>query len=265
MRAAQLDESKMEIPDKEPPPDLICKQPFKCPEVKQVKHFVGKPLQFLPRRQTAFQRDGFTAKIGGEKRPPARSYLSASLVVTPKELDMNHKLQLEELERYYENKQDFLRDVVLPFGTDSQPLGMSGISLRLINWTVTILAQLRSIVYYVDAEGQVSEDEPPTPHRKVELGNAYLQAISPPLCKVDFDPCKRHARILFPVKFRDEPLNTTLGQLNFFRWVNRIGLLKWMVPRTAELAQCMAEYKKMAMKRKHEQCEDGEEALYVMK
>jgi hypothetical protein len=129
---------------------------------------------------------------------------------------------------------------------------MPGISLRLINWTVTILAQLRSIVYFIDSEGNVHDTEPSGKFRKIELGNAYLKAISPPLCKVDFDPCKRHARILFPVKFQEEPLNTTLGQLNFFRWVNRICLLKWMVPRTAELASNMAEYKKIATKRKQD-------------
>lgn len=241
----------MELPDKEPPPDLgklVSDQPE--PKAARIKHFVGTPINCLPRRQTAFRCEGFSTTIGEPKKIPHKAYLSSKIIIAPEDLDLNHKLQLQELTKYYETRQDFLRDVVLPFGQDLEPVGMPGTSLRLINWTVTILAQMRSIVYFIDANGELHAQDPGGVSRRVDIGNSYLQTIAPPLCKVDFDPCRRHARIRFPVKFQAEPMITTLGQLNFFRWANRICLLKWMQPRTAELEQHMALYKKLHAKRK---------------
>jgi len=246
----------MELPDREPPPDLGKLEPVKVDEKPvRINHFVGAPVNCLPRRQTAFRCEGFSTTIGEPKKNPQKAYLSSKAIIEHKDLDLNHTLQLQELTKYYADKMSFLENVVVPFGKDLEPVGMRGISLRLINWTVTILAQMRSIVYYVDADGELHDNDPGGLCRRVDIGNSYLQTIAPPLCKVDFDPCRRHARIKFPVTFQAEPIITTLGQLNFFRWANRICLLKWMQPRTAELEQHMALYKKMQAKRKRGEIE----------
>jgi hypothetical protein len=269
----QLIALDLDLPDKEPPADCEEEQSFSIhvPVKKaQLKHFTGAPVRFLPRRQTGFKCDKFTPLIGSDKvASPAKPYLTAALLPSLAVLDLNHRLQFDELTRFFATKQDFLQNVVLPFGgppCDGRP------SLRLLNWTVTILAQLRSLTYFVDAQKRVfdTREECETggvePFVKIELGNSYLQAIAPPSSKVDFDPCRRHARILFPVAFRPEPIETTLGQLNFFRWVHRIALLQWVDPRKAELKKYMTEYKKLTGKRKRDgelRTVDGEDCVSV--
>ena len=258
--APQTGALELDLPDKEPPAD--CEEeafPVHVPvKTVQVKHFTGAPVRFLPRRQTGFKCEKFTPLIGSDK-VASKPYLVAALLPNLAVLDLNHRLQLDELTRFYAGKQGYLRDVVVPFGgppCDGRP------SLRLLNWTVTILAQLRSLTYYVDAEKKVFDTLEACggaagPCVKIELGNSYLQAIAPPSSKVDFDPCRRHARILFPVAFRPEPIETTLGQLNFFRWVHRIALLQWIEPRKAELKKYMTEYKKLTGKRKRDNLSGG--------
>jgi len=269
----QLIALELDLPDKEPPADCEEEQSFSIhvPVKKaQLKHFTGTPVRFLPRRQTGFKCEKFTPLIGSDKVAiTMKPYLTAALLPSLAVLDLNHRLQFDELTRFYASKQDYLQNVVLPFGgppCDGRP------SLRLLNWTVTILAQLRSLAYYVDAQKRVfdTREECETggvePFVKIELGNSYLQAIAPPSSKVDFDPCRRHARILFPVAFRPEPIETTLGQLNFFRWVHRIALLQWVEPRKAELKKYMTEYKKLTGKRKRDgelRTVDGEDSLSV--
>ena len=243
----QLIALDLDLPDKEPPADCEEEQIFsiQVPVKKaQLKHFTGAPVRFLPRRQTGFKCEKFTPLIGSDKVASTKPYLIAALLPNLAVLDLNHRLQFDELTRFYASKQDYLQNVVLPFGgppCDGRP------SLRLLNWTVTILAQLRSLTYYVDAQKRVfdtreeCESGGAEPFVKIELGNSYLQAIAPPSSKVDFDPCRRHARILFPVAFRPEPIETTLGQLNFFRWVHRIALLQWVEPRKAELKKYISD------------------------
>jgi hypothetical protein len=78
------------------------------------------------------------------------------------------------------------------------------ISLRLIDWYVTNYCKNKNVVYSINSD---------------EYFNVYMnyRAQLKAFKKIQFDPFRRRERISF--KFNDnETINTTIGQLNFFRW-----------------------------------------------
>lgn len=102
---------------------------------------------------------------------------------------------------------------VLPIITGRSPL-----SLRLIDWFVTNYAK-RYNVTFVTRRGGPSETS-----FNVYLGyRAQLKAYS----KQQFDPFRRRDRIVFFYE-RDKSVETTIGQLNFFRWVLQNDVLAYI-------------------------------------
>jgi hypothetical protein len=80
----------------------------------------------------------------------------------------------------------------------------SKLSLRLIDWYVTNYCKNNNVVYSIN---------------KNEYFNVYMNYRSQlkAFKKIQFDPFRRRERIVF--KFNDNDyINTTIGQLNFFRW-----------------------------------------------
>lgn len=112
-------------------------------------------------------------------------------------------LLLLSLSKYYarNNKIQVLKDIIE---------NKSKLSLRLIDWYVTNYCKQNNIVYILD--------------RKNNSGyfNVYLNYRSQlkAFKKVLFDPFRRRDRIVF--SYGNEKgggeINTTIGQLNFFRW-----------------------------------------------
>lgn len=86
--------------------------------------------------------------------------------------------------------------------------GKSKLSLRLIDWYVTNYCKNRNIVYLLTKKDKNSK------YFNVYMNyRSQLKAFK----KVQFDPFRRRDRIVFYYG-NDQTLNTTLGQLNFFRW-----------------------------------------------
>lgn len=86
--------------------------------------------------------------------------------------------------------------------------GKSKLSLRLIDWYVTNYCKNRNIVYLLTKNDKNSK------YFNVYMNyRSQLKAFK----KVQFDPFRRRDRIVFYYG-SDQTLNTTLGQLNFFRW-----------------------------------------------
>jgi len=86
--------------------------------------------------------------------------------------------------------------------------GKSNLSLRLIDWYVTNYCKNRNIVYLLTKKDKNSK------YFNVYMNyRSQLKAFK----KVQFDPFRRRDRIVFYYG-NDQTLNTTLGQLNFFRW-----------------------------------------------
>ena len=113
----------------------------------------------------------------------------------------NSDLLLLSLTNYYSKNKKHLnifKDIV---ENDSK------LSLRLIDWYVTNYCKEHNIAYVLTKNG------------KQEYFNVYMNYRSQlkAFKKVLFDPFRRRSRITFYYD-KTNYINTTIGQLNFFRW-----------------------------------------------
>jgi hypothetical protein len=116
------------------------------------------------------------------------------------------ELLIMSLQRFYSTCADF--NTLVPILK-----GEAEISLRLIDWFVTNYAQKHLVSYVLAGQEFV-----------VYLNyKSQLKAFSKKL----FDPFCRRERILFQCGSY-EPFETTVGQLNFFRWAFEKNILKYI-------------------------------------
>ena len=92
------------------------------------------------------------------------------------------------------------------------------VSLRLIDWFTTNYSKKYNIIYliYKDEDSNKSLDIHTTISSQFNVYNSYksqLKAYS----KKQFDPFCRRERLMFNCK--NTTINTTVGQLNFFKWI----------------------------------------------
>jgi hypothetical protein len=98
--------------------------------------------------------------------------------------------------------------------------GESAISLRIIDWFSTNYAKKYYTVYTI---GAIGGDRP---ERRFKVYTDYklkLKAYS----KKRFDPFCRWDRINFPYK-NGSSIQTTIGQLNFFKWAIENGVIRYI-------------------------------------
>lgn len=122
-------------------------------------------------------------------------------------LNSQHVVLMNKIIKFYKNK-DNLNKLI------SIISGESYLSLRVIDFFVTNYAREREIIYKIP-----KNDGDKTENFMVYYSyKSQLKAYS----KKRFDPFCRRERILFFIdKFNginNEPIRTTVGQLNFFRW-----------------------------------------------
>ena len=121
----------------------------------------------------------------------------------------SNDLLLSSLSNYY-SKTDrikILQDII-----ENQS---SRISLRLIDWYVTNYCKHNNVVYILKKRNQE------------EYFNVYMNYRSQlkAFKKVLFDPFRRRDRINFQYD-KNKVINTTIGQLNFFRWAIENDVIK---------------------------------------
>jgi hypothetical protein len=112
-----------------------------------------------------------------------------------------NELLLKNLMKFYENR-EFLKRMTCIIN------GESKISLRIVDWFVTNFAKKFFTVY------EIKEND--TESIRFKVYNSYklkLKAYS----KRNFDPFCRWERITVPYD-DDNYMETTIGQLNFFKW-----------------------------------------------
>ena len=100
--------------------------------------------------------------------------------------------------------------------------GESAISLRIIDWFSTNYAKKYYTVYTTGGGG----DRPEKAERRFKVYTDYklkLKAYS----KKRFDPFCRWDRINFPYK-NGSSIQTTIGQLNFFKWAIENGVIRYI-------------------------------------
>lgn len=134
-------------------------------------------------------------------------------------------LLLTSLTSFYEknpDKYEILYDVVN---------GKSALSLRIIDWFVTHYAKQNNVVYWVDDEHDTIYHAPVT-GLQLRKFNVYLdtRAQLKSYTKLHFDPFRRHERISFLLDAKPfiRVIETTVGQLNFFRWALQNHLLDYI-------------------------------------
>jgi hypothetical protein len=105
--------------------------------------------------------------------------------------------------------------------------GESSISLRIIDWFVTNFAKKNFTVYSIPAKNRCSTvingEENMERFKVFHNYKLELKAYS----KVRFDPFSRRERIMIPYK-DDTCLQTTIGQLNFFKWAIENQVLEYI-------------------------------------
>lgn len=112
--------------------------------------------------------------------------------------------------------------------------GVSDVSLRLIDFFVTgYVRRHNTTIPTVLSNGMTSQLNVHISYR------AQLQAYS----KHAFDCFRRRERILFCYA-TDKSIETTVGQLNFFRWLITHGVLKYIIANRAEIERDMIQTQK---------------------
>lgn len=122
--------------------------------------------------------------------------------------------------------------------------GRSDISLRMIDWFVTNYAKKRNIIHKRRAANSQQTAPLSTALKegpeRVSYFSVYLSYREElrTYSKQQFDPFRRNDHIVFRYG-EDEALETTVGQLNFFRWAIENGILDYIRDHRAEIDEAM--------------------------
>ena len=122
-------------------------------------------------------------------------------------LSTQNSLLLSNLKRFFEHK-DHLTKMIQIIN------GETRISLRIVDWFVTNYAKKNYVVYDLPTNGRFKV------HNDYKL---KLKSYS----KRRFDPFCRWERIRIPYD-EEKEMETTIGQLNFFKWSIENGILDYI-------------------------------------
>ena len=131
--------------------------------------------------------------------------------------------------------------------------GTYPVSLRVIDWFVTHHSKQKNVMYWIDeSKSTIFETIPTifTPQiRKFHLYYEYRAQLKS-YTKLYFDPFRRHDRISFVVSSSPHmAIETTLGQLNFFRWAIHNHVLEYLQEHISEIDEAMATHQVQRKKR----------------
>ena len=133
-------------------------------------------------------------------------------------LNSQHVVLMNKIIEFYQNK-DNLNTLTSIINGDSY------LSLRVIDFFVTNYAREREIIYKIPKKSDSNKTENFMVYYSYK---SQLKAYS----KKRFDPFCRRERILFFIdKYNgtvNDPIRTTVGQLNFFRWAIKNNILDYI-------------------------------------
>ncbi len=166
------------------------------------------------------------------------------------------ELLLTSLTQYYndnESRKSDLKDIIE---------GKHRLSLRLIDWLVTHYAKTYNVFYWIHKESNEIFDSYPTHitnhSQKIKKVNLYLdyRAQLKSYAKINFDSFRRHNRITFFMNLEtNDYIETTIGQLNFFRWAFNNNVLEYACQNYDKIYQHMIDnnsYKKQKKCKTHQ-------------
>lgn len=141
-------------------------------------------------------------------------------------MNNSNELLLLSLKDFYSNDSNIHKLLSIVNGT-------SKISLRLIDWFITNHCKSHRDVVIQSKEKHI--------FNIYQNYRSQLKAYK----KIKFDPFRRRQRIVF-FYGDDEYLNTTIGQLNFFKWAIENNILEFITTNVDYLEDCMNTFQKNA-------------------
>lgn len=157
----------------------------------------------------------------------------------------------------YNTQNDLLLTNLLSFFQQEEHLnemlkvitGESNISLRIVDWFATNYSKKHYTVYDVN-------DKQKNITRRFKVYNDYklkLKAYS----KKRFDPFCRWERINIPY-IEDKVIETTIGQLNFFKWILENQIIQYIKENYQSIEQDMNSRNSISKKEKKQECNVNE-------
>lgn len=177
--------------------------------------------------------DNRTTTVSADGRRKTVAGRSAGSGAKSKGGKMADSLLLMSLSNFYANKNEMER--VAPIIQCK-----SKISLRLLDWFVTNYAKKKNV--YISKA---------LPDGSTSFFNVYLnyRCQLKAYSKQHFDPFRRRDRIEY-VYEKDKSVQTTIGQLNFFRWVLQNDVLDYIAEHATDIESDMMKNKTKSKKNK---------------
>jgi hypothetical protein len=168
---------------------------------------------------------------------------------------MTNSILLDSLKQYYNNEKNMNKLLEVILQTNSK------ISLRIIDWFVTNYSKKKNIYYsiYKDKKGvKTFDSENNEILRQFNTYHAYKSQLKS-YSKKKFDPFCRRERIHFEYD-KDKKIETTIGQLNFFKWAIDNLIIDYILENYSEIEEDMTKsfqqikkHKKISNERKKRQ------------
>jgi len=141
--------------------------------------------------------------------------------------DLGQNLLLKSLIDFYNKNPEYkltLKNIIN---------GKHKLSLRIIEWLVTHYAKSNNIYYWIDNNKNIYKEFPIDSLicniKKVNLYQDYRAQLKS-YSKFNFDSFRRHHRITFFIsEDKTEYIETTVGQLNFFRWIFNNNIINYAI------------------------------------
>lgn len=153
-------------------------------------------------------------------------------------------LMLSSVTAYYKNKSSHRKTIHEIIN------GTSPLSLRLIDWFLTHYSKDACTSYWNDDKTHelietLGPDQTSENLTKFNLHMEYRAQLQS-YTKMFFDPFRRYERISFVLETSPTlvSIETTVGQLNFFRWALENNVLEYITKHLADIEDCMASFQK---------------------
>jgi hypothetical protein len=128
--------------------------------------------------------------------------------------------------------------------------GKHELSLRMIDWLVTRYAKTNNIIYWINETNDniyynLPENYNNEKYKKITLYLDYRAQLKS-FKKFNFDAFRRHDRISFNINNNnncdDDFIETTIGQLNFFKWAFNTKIITYAIENQKKIYENMSKF-----------------------
>jgi len=154
-------------------------------------------------------------------------------------MSTSQELLLSSITTYYDknlDKRHILENIIQ---------GDYKISLRVIDWFITHYSKEKNVLVWIDTTHHTLIEKPTDFHSQLKKFHMYLEyrAQLKSYTKMFFDPFRRHERISFIISKKPMRIvETTIGQLNFFRWIFQNHILQYIEKYQEQIEEEMTKF-----------------------